>query len=94
MNKCLCILKVPRSKNKFYDFEVGKYYNYTTNKFTSREYPEGYNVEICKGNYIYFRKHKDNKSGTFGLFSKHFKTIQNLRKDKIKHLHKNNDDRS
>lgn len=88
MKKCLCISKVPNFGVNFYDFFVGDWYNYTTKTFTSREYPEGYNVEISKGEYIFFRKFKDTSGSNYGLFSKHFKKTEELRKEKIKHLDK------
>lgn len=87
-NKCLCI-KDYKSKNndKFPEFQENEWYEYTNQRFTSREYPEGFNVEFFKGNYLYFRKNQDPLAPKgYGLFETHFKTLKDIRKEKLMKL--------
>jgi len=77
-SKCLCV------KNYNHPFQKGEWYEYTDQKFVTREYPKGFNVQFSKGEYIYFRQHQDSLvSKGYGLFNTYFKTIKQIRKEKL-----------
>jgi len=82
-NKCVCISSY--FLNKKIIFEKDGYYNYTEQQFVSRDYPPGYNVEFSKGEYLYFRigSEETTFASSVPLFVKFFKTIKELRKDKL-----------
>lgn len=83
-DKCLCINSYYTPTVNTIVFEKGKIYDFTDQKFVTREYPEGYNVCFFNGEYIYFRKYQDPLAETgYGLFSTHFKPILEIRKEKI-----------
>lgn len=86
-NKCVCIEDYFINNNVIFSiiYKKGEYYEYTDEKFVTRELPEGYNVMFSKGEYIFFRKYQDPLSGKgFGMFSTHFKTFNEIRKEKLK----------
>lgn len=88
-NKCVCIEDYFNNDGVIFSiiFKKGKYYEYTDSHFVSREYPDGYNVQFSKGEYIFFRKYQDPLSGKgFGMFSTHFKTFNEIRKEKLEKL--------
>ena len=84
-SKCICIKNFYlRSPVNAPHFEKGVYYEYTDRKFTSRKYPEGYNVCVSKGEYLFFRLKKDPFSENYvNVFNTHFKTLKDIRKEKI-----------
>lgn len=84
-SKCLCVKDY--NTELFPEFLKGNHYEYTDQHFVTREYPEGYNVQFLQGNYIYFRKYQDplTKKG-YGLFSTYFKTLKNIRKEKLSQI--------
>jgi len=87
-SKCLCIKDYTSPlNNKFPEFQIGEWYEYTDQKFVSREYPEGFNVQFYKGNYLFLRKNQDPlASKGYGVFKTHFKTIKDIRKEKLKQI--------
>lgn len=90
-DKCICI-------NDYYDkynnnlphlphYKKGYYYEFTDEKFVTRELPEGYNVQFSKGEYLFFRKYQDILAEKgYGMFSTYFKPIKEIRKEKLKKL--------
>lgn len=86
IDKCLCIKDYCNEFNKSI-FKEGKIYEYTDQKFIKQYYPKGYNVYFSKGEYIYFTKYQ-NMLGYQGyrLFSTYFKTLKQIRKEKLNKL--------
>lgn len=82
-NKCICI----KNYGNFETFKKDNYYEYTDKHFVSREYPEGYNVQFSKGEYLYFRKYQDPLAEKgYGMFGTYFKTLKEIRKEKLKKI--------
>lgn len=68
--KCTCIKNYYGIDKKYPIFYQGDTYEYTDQKFVTREFPEGFNVQFSKGEYIYFRTHQDPLAERgFGMFS-------------------------
>jgi len=87
INKCICI-KSFYNDNGSSAFRKHIEYHYTDKMFiTSREYPEGYNVKFSSGEYIFFRKFQDSLAPIgYGMFSTYFKTLKDIRKEKLNKL--------
>ena len=82
-SKCICI-KTFLNDNGTVAFSKHVEYQYTNKMFTSREYPEGYNVQFSKGEYIFFGKYQNPLAEKgYGMFSTYFKTLKDVRKEKI-----------
>ncbi len=84
-SKCLCV-------NDYYinfssnspTFNKDMWYEYTDQQFATRDYTEGFNVQFSNSEYIFFRILQDKSTiKGYGVFSTHFKTIKQIRKDKI-----------
>lgn len=88
IGKCVCIKSYFNNPNSII-FHKDEIYEYTDQKFVTREMPDGYNVKFSKGEYIYFRKHQDVLAiSGYGLFSTYFKTLKEIRKEKIEKIEK------
>lgn len=89
VNKCICI-KSFYNDNETVAFRKHIEYKYTDKMFTTREYPEGYNVMFSKGEYLFFRKYQDPSTPKgYSMFSTHFKTLKEIRKEKLNKISKN-----
>ena len=87
-SKCLCI-KTYYNSNGTTAFLKNKWYKYTHKTFTTREYPEGFNVQFHKGEYLFFRENQDPLAEKgYGVFSTYFKTLKDIRKEKIEKIEK------
>lgn len=87
ISKCICIKDYYVSLDSNYPiYKNGEYYEYTDKMFVTRNYPAGYNVKFSKGEYLFFRLKGLTKYGDFGA---HFKTLKDIRKDKLNKINVN-----
>jgi len=85
-SKCICIQSF-YNDNGTVAFRKHLEYEFTDQHFVSREYPEGYNVCFSKGEYLYFRKYQDPLAPKgYGMFNTYFKTLKDVRKEKLKKI--------
>jgi len=85
-SRCVCIKTYYNSdyNSNVPIFRNNETYEYTDQKFITREMPDGYNVMLSKGEYIYFRKHPDVLAETgYGMFNTYFRTLKEVRKEKL-----------
>jgi hypothetical protein len=84
-NKCICIKDYYSSINSV-TFIKDETYEFTDDKFVTRKLPDGYNVCFSKGEYLFFKKEKEISSKNTNIFSTYFKTIKEIRKEKLQKI--------
>jgi hypothetical protein len=77
-SKCICIKDFYSTITSDVTFIKDEIYEFTDDKFVTRNLPDGYNVCFDKGQYLYFKKHEE--------FSTYFKTIKEIRKEKLQKI--------
>lgn len=79
MRKVFCVKSYNNHYYPGFCFFKGETYFYTNKLFTLRKRPKGFNVQFSTGEYIFF---------DVDSFKKHFKTITQLRKEKLNEIYK------
>lgn len=85
-NKCICIKNYYSTVNSSITFIKDEIYEFTDDKLVTRKLPDGYNVCFSKGQYLFFKKQKDDSSKNTNIFNTYFKTIKEIRKEKLKNI--------